>query len=460
MPEILLPNRWDPRPYQMKAWEYMMDGGRYAVLAWHRRAGKDDFSLSWTSVSAMRDTGMYWHCLPEYGQGRKAIWDAVDAHSRTRRIDRAFPREILANDPRDKDMFIRFKGGSSWQVAGSDSYNKLVGAGTRGLVFSEFALADPSAWDYMQPMIEESGGWAMFISTVRGRNHFYQLGEYAKKDPDWFYQCLTVDETGVFTQSQLDKILAQLKTRWGDDMGEAVFRQEYYNDPDVTGFKAFITGQLVAKCREYRAVLSYGEPIVWGLDVARDGLDKSALAIREGRKVHEVFGFREPNTMMLCEKIAARFQNDPRRPDAIFVDGVGMGAGVVDRLRQLLGPQLVMDVQAAGKALDPAKYANKRAEMWGRMRDAFVEGTELPNEPQLVDELTWPLCCYEKISERLALESKDDIRERHGGSPDVADALALTYAAPVVRRTTPVEAMRGVMPQPRNTALAEYNYFG
>lgn len=70
----------------------------------------------------------------------------------------------------------------------------------------------------------------------------------------------------------------------------------------MTGFKAFITGQLVAKCRAYRATLSYGEPIVWGLDVARDGLDKSALAVREGRKVHEVFGFREPNTMMLCEK--------------------------------------------------------------------------------------------------------------------------------------------------------------
>lgn len=456
MPEILLPNRWDPRPYQLKAWEYMMDGGRYAVLAWHRRAGKDDFSLSYTSVSAIRDVGMYWHCLPEYGQGRKAIWDAVDAHSKERRITRAFPREILSSDPRDKDMFIRFKGGSSWQVAGSDSYNKLVGAGTRGLVFSEFALADPSAWDYMQPMIEESGGWAMFISTVRGRNHFYQLGEYAKKDPEWFYQCLTVDDTGVFTQSQLDKILAQLKTRWGDDLGEAIFRQEYYNDPDVSGFRAFISGQLVARCRKYVATLASGEPVVWGLDVARDGADKSAVAIREGRKVHEVYAFRETDTMRLCDQIAQKYHNTRLKPDMIFVDGIGMGAPVVDQLRRLLGPGMISDIKASERATDTAKYGNKRAEMWGNMRDALDAGTEIPNDPQLCDELTWPLAAYEKVSERLMLEGKDDIRERHGGSPDKADALALTYASPVIRKPGPP----GPYAENRaNSAYSEYDMF-
>lgn len=456
MPEILLPNRWDPRPYQMAAWEYMMDGGRYAVLQWHRRAGKDDFAQSIVSVSGMRDVGMYWHCLPEYGQGRKAIWDAVDAHSRMKRVDRAFPEEIRRKT-KDQEMFIELKSRSTWQVVGSDSYNKLVGAGTRGIVFSEFALADPAAWDYMQPMIEESGGWAMFISTVRGRNHFWTLGEYAKKDPDWFFQCLTVDDTGVFTQKQLDKILAQLKERYGDDMGEAIFRQEYYNDPDVSGFKAFVTGQLVAKCRQYSAKLAHGEPVVWGLDVARDGADKSALAIREGRKVHEVYAFREPNTMVLCDLINHRFHNDPRRPDAIFVDGIGMGAPVVDQLRRLLGPGLIIDVQAAGKATDSQKYANKRGEMWGNMRDAMTTGVELPNDPQLCEELTWPLCAYEKISERLMLESKDDIRERHGGSPDKADALALTYASPVHRRTTPPNAASEAIRT--QTAATEYDYF-
>lgn len=433
MPQISLPNNWDPRVDQLPLWKYLANGGRRAVVRAHRRWGKDDVALNFGAVSSIQTPGMYWHCLPEYSQGRKAIWDAVDAHTGRRRIDQAFPHEIRRKT-RNDEMLLEFASNSTWQVVGSDSFNKLVGAGPRGLVFSEAALAAPEAWDYMQPMVEESGGWVIFISTVRGRNWFYQLGEYAKTDPDWYFADITVDDTDVFSKEQLKKIKGQLIARWGEDLGTAIYRQEYYNDPDVSGFRAFITGQLVAKCRAMDAFVAEGEPIAWGLDVARDGADKSALAIREGRKVHSVEAFRETDTMRLCDMIAQKYNNTKNKPDIICVDGIGMGAPVVDQLRRMLGAGMIADIKASEKALNEAKYRNKRAEMWGNMRDALESGVDLPNDQALCEELVWPLAAYEKISERLMLEDKDAIRERHGGSPDKADALALTYATIIVRR--------------------------
>ena len=131
---ILLPHSainedgvWRPRPKQADLWQYLANGGLRAIAIWHRRYGKDDVGLNWTAVAAHKRIGTYWHMLPEAAQARKAIWEAVDPHSATRRIDSAFPHEIRAQT-RESDMFIRFKNGSTWQVVGSDNFNSLVGS--------------------------------------------------------------------------------------------------------------------------------------------------------------------------------------------------------------------------------------------------------------------------------------------------------------------------------------------
>src|SRR3546814_5036223 len=127
--------------------------------------------------------------MPEYAQARKALWAAVNPHTGKRRIDEAFPQE-LRESTNEQEMFIRFKSGSTWQLVGSDRYNSLVGAGVAGVTFSEFALANPSAWGYIRPMLEENDGWATFITTPRGRNHAKALFDMATKDMDsggrWF----------------------------------------------------------------------------------------------------------------------------------------------------------------------------------------------------------------------------------------------------------------------------------
>jgi phage terminase large subunit len=117
--------------------------------------------------------------LPEYEQGRKAIWNAVNPHTGMRRIDEAFPKELRAA-ANASDMFIRFKNGSTWQVIGSDNYHKLVGTPPAGVVFSEWSRANPAAWAYLAPILNENGGWAAFITTPIGNNHAKKMLDVAR----------------------------------------------------------------------------------------------------------------------------------------------------------------------------------------------------------------------------------------------------------------------------------------
>jgi phage terminase large subunit len=192
----------------------------------HRRWGKDEIALNVTRNLAWQRPASYWHCLPEYAQARKAIWAAVNPHTGKRRIDEAFPEE-LRESVNEQEMFIKLRNGSTWQIVGSDRYNALVGSGVAGVVFSEWALANPSAWAYIRPMVEENNGWAAFITTPRGNNHAKAMLDMAKKSPAWFAEVSDVRATGALTQEQLDEALAEYQAIYGIDFGRALFEQEY-----------------------------------------------------------------------------------------------------------------------------------------------------------------------------------------------------------------------------------------
>ena len=217
--QIQLPNNWVPRPYQRHLWDYLEAGGKRAVAVWHRRAGKDDVALHITATKIHERPGTYWHLLPEAAQARKAVWDAINGRTGKRRIDEAFPL-ALRDNTRENEMFIRFKCGSTWQVVGSDNYNSLVGSPPVGIVFSEYALADPGAWNYLRPILAENGGWSLFIYTPRGRNHGADLYDMARLDPAWFAERLTVDDTGV--------IPAEVLEQERREMDPHLFKQEYF----------------------------------------------------------------------------------------------------------------------------------------------------------------------------------------------------------------------------------------
>jgi phage terminase large subunit len=240
--EIRLPWKWTPRPYQARTWKYLSEGGRRAVLRWHRRSGKDEICLHHTACAAFERVASYWHMLPEYGQARKSMWDAINPKTGRRRIDESFPAEIRAS-MNEQEMKIKFKNGSTWQLVGSDSYDSLVGSPPLGLVFSEYAISNPSAWGYLRPILLENGGWAIFNSTPRGKNHFKSLCDLAAKDPVWLYEALTASQTGVFTKEQLDSELRELQAEHGDEYGKSLWLQEYF-----CSFDAAILGSIWGDC--------------------------------------------------------------------------------------------------------------------------------------------------------------------------------------------------------------------
>lgn len=251
MPTVRLPHNWRPRPYQMPAWTSWEAGCKRQLLVWHRRAGKDDVALHMSAVAAHERPATYWHLLPEYKQGRKAIWNAVNPHTGKRRIDEAFPHELRANT-NDQEMFIRFKCGATWQVVGSDNYNSNVGSPPAGVTFSEWALSNPSAWAYLAPILAENGGWATFITTPRGRNHVKSQLDLTKQDPKWFTQVLTVDDTAAISREIVEEQRREYRSLYGDDAGDALIEQEYWCNFDAPIVGAFYAKEIGALEREGR----------------------------------------------------------------------------------------------------------------------------------------------------------------------------------------------------------------
>lgn len=249
----------------MPAWMYLEGGGKRLDLTAHRRWGKDDVSLHWAAVASQQKVGTYWHMLPEAAQARKAIWDAINPRTGKRRIDEAFPKEIIKSK-REQDMMITFKNGSTWQVLGSDNYDSYVGSPPVGVVFSEWSLARPAAWAYVRPILLENGGWSIFIWTPRGRNHATRSFEARERDPRWFtgrvpachidastyssaIKALSdpklVMNTSVFTAEQLMQELKEMVEESGSEQeGLSKFCSEYLVNFDAAAPGAYYATEL------------------------------------------------------------------------------------------------------------------------------------------------------------------------------------------------------------------------
>ena len=234
-------NDWVPRPHQNDALTEFNAGKRRQIHIWHRRAGKDDFGLNLAADETQRKPGNYWHLFPLQTQAKKAIWEGLDGAGH-RMIDHIFPT-ALRDSTLQAEMMIKFKNGSTWQMAGSDRYNSLVGSNVRGVVFSEWALCNPVAWDYIRPILRENKGWVIFITTYRGKNHAYQMYENLKNNPDWYCSNLTVLDTHRQDGSPILSEADIQKDR-DEGMSEPMIQQEYYNSPEASHAGAYYSRQM------------------------------------------------------------------------------------------------------------------------------------------------------------------------------------------------------------------------
>lgn len=263
MPRVIeITKNWSPKPYQQAFWNAVrLQGKKRAIVFAHRRWGKDECVLQYTFAQICKRPGNYWHMLPIAEQARKAIWAAVDESedgptSGKRRIDIAFPKEFRKRTV-ENEMKIEFCNGATWQVIGSDNFNSLVGSSPVGIVFSEWALAKQEAWPYLRPILARNNGYAIFITTPRGKNHAWKmLEEVAKKDPEnWYWEVSSVKGierhgykdnigTGVYSNEELYRNRDEMMSEFGDDQGSAYFAQEFECSFDAAILGAFFSEAL------------------------------------------------------------------------------------------------------------------------------------------------------------------------------------------------------------------------
>ena len=249
-----MPNNFIPRPYQEECWEYILaehleytrrkneaeargedflepepSWAKKVVQVLHRRAGKDIGALHLIALAGQLRVGNYKHILPYKTQARDAIWDGIDALG-NRFIRTAFPDEIVESINESR-MLVRFTNGSTYQLQGGDS-DKLVGAGPVGIVYSESALMSPNVRSFLRPMLDETGGWELHITTPRGKNWFYKLAMHAEQSEDWYYKYLTIRDTwrwayssevlDIDAEAYHDSIPSELKFRYVADAEDAI----------------------------------------------------------------------------------------------------------------------------------------------------------------------------------------------------------------------------------------------
>jgi phage terminase large subunit len=224
MGEVVLPaGGWKPRAYQLPFWLRFENpdtrrNGRF-VLVWHRRAGKDLTSIEAAALATQERVGLYLHVFPYLNQGRKIVWNGRTGDG-VPFLD-AFPRELV-DRKLDMDMRVMLKNGSIYQVMGADDPDKLVGINPVGVILSEFALFETDqVLRLIQPILAENGGWLIFPSTPRGRNHYFDLLHRVKDNPNWFISILGVDDTGVVSEEMIQEAR-------DSGMPEPLVQQEFY----------------------------------------------------------------------------------------------------------------------------------------------------------------------------------------------------------------------------------------
>ncbi len=230
----------------MPFWKYMQgnDEGKRASCVWHRRAGKDLVGINLVQVKSQERIGMYWHMLPTYKQGRAIVWNGFTRDGR-KFLDHFHPSLVASTNA--TEMRVTFTNGSIYQVVGTDDIDSLVGTNPIGVVFSEYSLHDPGAWNYIRPILAENGGWAVFIYTARGNNHGKVMIDMAQANKSWFAEILVAGNNGTKRENGLPVISDEvINEERAAGMPEEMIQQEFYCSFEAPFVGAYYGSQMMA----------------------------------------------------------------------------------------------------------------------------------------------------------------------------------------------------------------------
>jgi hypothetical protein len=297
-------------------------------------------------------------------------------------------------------------------LAGGHSSNYWV------IVDEGSAVADDVYEVLLGTLSYGSGGRLLITSNpTRSSGFYYDL--FIENNPFWKLHTFTAFDSPHVTQEYID----EMATTYGED--HDFYRVRILGEFPKASSTQYITTAEVKAAKENQLMLAgyHHYPKVAGVDVARFGDDDTVFVTRQGPKLLDITRFKGLNTMEVAGHMLEYYQQWQHA--SVFVDGVGLGAGVVDRGRDLGVP--VVDVLVSNKSSNPAKYVNMKSQLWGSMKDWLNNGADIPNDQDLSKQLIAMEYGYNQKLQ-IQLMGKKEIKKRHGFSPDIPDSIALTFA--------------------------------
>lgn len=343
-----------------------------------------------------------------------------------------------------------------WSEKNTEAFAGMHNKGRRILMlFDEGSAIPDKIYEVAQGALTDAGTqifWFVYGNPTRNTGRFRELFDPASPHAHgWTTHAIDSRDVRVTNKVEIAEAIAA----YGDDSDWV--RVRVLGQFPRIGEMEFISAADVDAAMAREPLCDRTDPLALGVDVARYGLNASVLYFRKGRDAATFprRRYQGLSTVELASRVVSAHAEF--RPDGIFVDGVGVGGGVVDQLRA--GGLHCEDVQAGGKddvrgyptGNAGERYANKRAAMWGAMRQWIKTGC-LPKDPDLRQQLISVNYTFNPRGE-IVLESKKDMESRGAKSPDDADALALTFAYPLQ-----VSEFAGGPHQTRRAAVAEYEY--
>lgn len=424
---------YTPRPIWRDTIHPALESNRFAVLVCHRRFGKTVGTVNEMLKKAIlneKQAPVYAYVAPFRNQAKRVAWEYL----------KYYTGPIPGRSVNESELYVelptRHKGspGARLYIIGADHPDALRGIYLDGVILDEYADIKPELWGgVIRPALADRQGWAVFIGTPKGQNQFYEMYQHAEKSAGWYSCIYRADESGVLPPEELADMKAQ--------MTDMEIRQELLCDFTASAEDVVMPIDLITEAaeREPGDDAAAGAPVILGVDVARFGDDRTVIVVRQGVEIKEVRTYSQMSTMDTASAIIACYTEFS--PEAAFIDAGAMGAGVIDRLRQL--GYTPTEINFGGAALNPKRYANIRAEMYFKCREWLEHGGALPNQSELKTELSTVEYRFNAAG-KILLESKEHLKERLGKSPDLADALVLTFAMPIAagKNTKYLEARR------------------
>jgi hypothetical protein len=304
-------------------------------------------------------------------------------------------------------------------------------------IFDEASAIDDSIWEVSEGGLTDGEPmWFTFGNPTRSSGRFFQCFNRLKHR--WDTQKIDSRNAKMTNKNKIQE--------WVDDYGEDsdFVRVRVKGQFPRSGSSQFISVEAVESSIKYKAEGYENLPKIIAVDVARFGDDQTVIGVRQGRKIWPLEKYRGLDTMETASKVAEKIAKI--NPDAVFVDGGGVGGGVIDRLKQL--GHNIIEVNFGSSPKDKKQYANKRAEMYGELRAAITAGLDLPKDDELQDELIAIEYGF-NAKQQIQLEKKEDMKKRGLSSPDCGDTLALMFADTIIKSAK--------KPKPQMTAK---NYYG